>query len=148
MEEVSDVEINENEVVVYLQPSNELHFAASHYGYYDLIRKMPKGFKSFDYEFVERVFERLEGCETCGLLAVKDVKCLACGSAKWDISMLSKFDSKEAYLIQEQIDLFEPLDDEDEINLNNTPEDGFQSDLNWKPVITEQELIERFRRIK
>ena len=106
--------------------------------YYDFIQRVPEGYSDFDYTFVKLFFTKLSGCKCCGLVAVLDNKCLACGFEKWNNSHLDEYDSEQEYNRENQYDLFEPFGDE-EIDINNAQEQGFDSDASWIPIVKKED---------
>lgn len=132
-----------NENVSIIKNKKIVHIIDDSYlGWYQFIQDVPIGFDSYDYIFVEQFFNNLKGCQICGLLALKNDKCLACGSEVWNKNLLELFNSEVEYIKEEQLDMFEPCED-DPILLNNDPESGFKSDPNWIKVVTELELEKR-----
>lgn len=104
--------------------------------FYEFIQNIPDGFDGFDYSSIRNFFGNLKGCKCCGLIAVDQNKCLACGFENWNEKYFDLYDSAEEYLRARQLDLFEPLEDEN-VEINNLPEQGFKSDETWVPIITE-----------
>lgn len=91
----------------------------------------------------------LQTCEICGYIAITSDKkeCGYCGTLTWDNQRKIKgYDDKQEWLKDEQlfwfsldsltqpIDFYEPVSDE-----------GFNKDKNWKPIITQQDLIDDFK---
>ncbi|MCB0835172.1 MAG: hypothetical protein KDD99_00820 [Bacteroidetes bacterium] len=137
--DLEDVKIENGRLITIQHRKTKHVLTADDIGWYQLIQQVPPGFKSYDYAYVKNFFLNLTGCKICGLMAVEDKECLACGSAVWNPEMLDSYDSEAEYLKQEQICLFEPIDDE-KIDISNRPENGFQSDPTWKPLISREDL--------
>ncbi len=111
--------------------------------YYDFIQKIPKDYKDFDYSFVDLFFTKLSGCKCCGLISLFDNKCLACGFEKWNNGLLDEYNSEEEYNRERQYELFEPFND-DEIDINNKPEQGFKSDTLWIPIVKKEDFVNSY----
>jgi len=105
-----------------------------------LLREIPGGYKSFDYNAVNLYFSSLKGCAICGLVAVdEENECLACGYDVWNSELATEFDSEQSYLKQAQFENFLPANENIPIAINNNPAFGFESFDKWIPYITESE---------
>ncbi len=114
-----------------------------HENWHQLIRMIPKGYTSCDYDSIKSFFDKLEGCDVCGLIAVEeDGECMACGNQKWNTEIEKDFDSKEAYVKQMQIYEFEPSQENEVVHINNNPLYGFDSYPKWKAYIKEEDFKE------
>jgi len=105
-----------------------------------LLKEIPQGYKSFDYNAVNQYFASLKGCAICGLMAVgEENECLACGYDVWNPELESELGSQEDYLKQAQFENFLPANEHTPIAINNNPAFGFESFDGWIPYITESE---------
>jgi hypothetical protein len=104
--------------------------------FHHLMRKLPRGLKSFDYEPSDNFYNNLMGCPICGLLAKNGIKCLACEFDESVELFGGNYTTKE-----EQLNHFSYWYEETG-ELKNQSFGGFQSDPNWKLLITLEELKE------
>lgn len=115
----------------------------SHENWYKLIQEIPYGFPNYDYSAVNSFFNKLEGCEICGLLSVdtsrEPVDCLYCGNDVWQDKFKDEYSSKEEYVKECQYDEFEPIEEGDDIDISNEAQAGFATDPNWKCFITPED---------
>lgn len=110
--------------------------------WYKLIRSIPAKYTDFDFDYVDKLFNSLTTCEICGAIANKDNECLSCGSESFDYKKHSEFKTKIDYIKKNQLELFAILDRDDKFEGFYEATDGFEIDKNWRPLITETELIE------
>ena len=135
---VKDVDYNEKRILLTIEGEEEemvipMQF---HENWHQLIREIPKGFTTCDYNSIKSFFDNLQGCEVCGLIAVEeDGECMACGNQKWNTEIEKDFESKEAYVKQMQFYEFEPSEENEYIAINNNSEFGFESYSKWVPLI-------------
>ena len=109
-------------------------------GWHLFLRNIPRGYNGFNYDLTEQYFNSLLGCEVCGLMAVLNEKCQACGAHVWDEGMQEEYSSKEEYLREEQLTLFEPDEEGEKADINNESEGGFLSYKDWKPLVSEEDF--------
>ncbi|UII28386.1 hypothetical protein LVD15_08145 [Fulvivirga maritima] len=105
-------------------------------GWHQLIREVPQGYGNYNYEFVHQYLNSLEGCDICGLKAVYNNECLHCGTEVWSDDIKELSESKNDYVREEQLLWFIVGVDPEKIDINNKPENGFESNPNWKPLIS------------
>lgn len=90
----------------------------------------------------------LQTCEVCGFIAVFPDKseCDYCGSLTWDKQYkLEPSISKKEWLKAEQLDWFS-IDSLNQVIdfYESSPDQGFLKDNNWKPVISQEDLIDDY----
>lgn len=90
----------------------------------------------------------LQTCEICGYKAVGKTKkqCEYCGSFPWDEQMKIKgYDDKQEWLKEEQLFWFALDSLTDKIDFYNPQiDEGFVKDMNWRPLVTEQDIKDEF----
>ena len=148
--DVDDVKLEEKKLL-FIRDQTTFYTIDKDYciGWYHLIQEIPTGFKSYDYTYVKNFFKSLKGCEICGLNAVSDRTCLYCDYDTWSDDLLKSFNSKEAYIKQSQLEHFDPGDEDEPIELNNTPKStGFTSNPDWKPLISEADIKQFIRTLQ
>jgi len=140
-DDIDDVELENKRIILFSDNKIKYIIQESEYmRWYELIKNIPAGYPRFDYNYVNQFFKNLTGCEICGHLSVNNGECLSCGSEVWNDELAKMYNSKREYIIEEQLDIFSP-DDEDEKNLiSNELESGFSSDPNWKPLISQDDI--------
>ena len=70
---VNDVIYEKEKVTIKMNGQREMIIPRDfHINWYGLIRKVPKGYPSYDYNLVELFFANLTGCEICGLKGVNE----------------------------------------------------------------------------
>ncbi|UII22231.1 hypothetical protein [Fulvivirga ligni] len=136
--EVKDVEIVTDGLVI-TTDGQDIFINKQWSGWHKLLKEVPVGYKSFNNEFVSHYFSQMKGCEICGLKAVVKDECLNCCAEVWGEEVQKSYDSKEEYLREEQLMWFEPEENEYP-DINNRPDDGFESWTGWKPVITDEDI--------
>lgn len=109
-------------------------------GWYCIIRKIPKQFNEFDFQFVETFFSSLRTCKTCGNIAVYKGSCHNCGSEAWNRILADEYESEYEYLREEQFDHFAIYDENDTFEGFYLHNPCFHFDSNWKPLISQYEL--------
>lgn len=143
---VNDVDYNQKRLLLTIEGEEEemvipMQF---HENWHQLIRKIPKHFPTCDYDAIQEFFEKLQGCDICGLIAVEeDGECMACGNQKWNSEIGKDFESKEAYIKQMQIYEFEPTEENEVVHINNNPLYGFESYPKWKAFITNDDFTNK-----
>lgn len=110
--------------------------------WYMLIRSIPAKFTDFDFDHFNKLFDSLTVCEICGAIAKKNNECLCCGDESFDFKKHTGFKTQNDYIKHSQLELFAILDKGDKFEGFYEATDGFEIDKNWKPLITEAELIE------
>ena len=147
--EIEDMRFSVEKDEIFLLKNNRVidEVLVNYIGWNGFLKSIPKGYKSFDYEYRENYFLGLIGCEVCGLIAVKNDKCLSCNSDKWSTFLSEIFNSKDSYIREEQLDMFE-VEDMEKIDINNRAKEGFESDLEWKCLVTEADIRKRYLDLK
>ena len=90
----------------------------------------------------------LQTCEICGCKAIKpnEKECQACGSSTWEIEKNNMtFKTKSDWIKEEQLFLFSIDSLNQKIDFYaEEPGNPYEIDKNWKPIITEQEILNDF----
>ncbi|MDC6364825.1 MULTISPECIES: hypothetical protein [Flavobacteriaceae] len=66
-------------------------------GYRAFLNKIPKGFKSLDYEYIKKNYSKVSTCEICGFEALYGNHCECCENEKWISEEKSHF-TKDVYI--------------------------------------------------
>lgn len=111
--------------------------------WYLLIQHIPeeKMLDNHINEFVIELFKSLATCKVCGKIAFHNKKCLSCEVEELSPEELSEYRNKEEYIRLEQLSLFGTEDENEAVNFRIYDGDGFSFDENWKPLVTENEVI-------
>lgn len=109
--------------------------------WYKLIQSVPSSFDSFDFEYVNKLINRLTTCNVCGSIAVDDKTCLDCGHIMFDSNIQLDYKSEEEYLKAEQLELFATMDKNEKFEGFYSDSNNFKTDSEWSPLITEDELM-------
>lgn len=83
---------------------------------------------------------KLLSCKICGTIAVFDNQCLVCISDVYNAEKHDKFKHEIDYLKEEQLDLFGTMDKNEKVDFFEQ-KTFFKRNLNWKPLVTEAEVI-------
>jgi hypothetical protein len=132
---------NKTKLIVTLK-NKKLQIPKNSINWYKLIRSIPFKYADFDFDYVEKLFKSLTTCEICGAIANRNNECLSCGSESFDFKKHSDFKTKNEYIKENQLELFAILDRDDKFEGFYEATDGFEIDKNWRPLISETELIE------
>lgn len=110
--------------------------------WYELLKKIPPHFTDFDRKRVQNFFENLTPCMICGCIAVHDSECCVCQNSDWTIQIECEYKTKENYIKEKQLELFATEDKEEQIVDFFEEDDTFKLDKSWKPMVTEQEILD------
>jgi ribosomal protein L32 len=110
--------------------------------WYKLIQSVPSSFDSFDYEYVNKLINRLTTCNICGSIAIDKKTCLDCGSSIFDNNIELDYNGEEEYLKAEQLELFATMNNDEKFDGFYSDSNNFKIDSDWTPLITEKELME------
>ncbi len=108
------------------------HFTGYWYG---ILRHIPEGYISFDYDASNKIFKNLETCEFCGYIAVGSYKCRHCNHLPWHLYSNKDKVTKSDY-IQKKMDkmrfrVIDPESKASDLKLNTPKLDcGFEKDPN------------------
>ncbi|SDK73464.1 hypothetical protein SAMN05421823_103412 [Catalinimonas alkaloidigena] len=139
---LEDIHFSPEKLVLIRNGSVYLEIPNEYSGWYALVQQVPVGYPGYDYGGVKQFFASLAGCDVCGLLAVTSHKCLSCGSDVWNEQLAQEYATREAYVREKQLDLFEPSGEDETIDIHNCAEGGFPSDPAWRALVTEEEIRE------
>ncbi|MBX2897893.1 MAG: hypothetical protein KF763_20795 [Cyclobacteriaceae bacterium] len=87
-------------------------------------------------------------CEICGFVSVdrKTFECQMCVEKKWDSSIMTGYTDKNQYIKEEQLFWFRTESKTEKVNFylpeGERNEDNYPKDKNWRPIVTEAEVIE------
>ncbi|MDP3462298.1 MAG: hypothetical protein Q8S18_05885 [Bacteroidales bacterium] len=132
---------NKTKLIITLK-NKKIQIPKNSINWYKLIRSIPVKYTDFDFDYIDKLFNSLTTCEICGAIANRDNECLLCGSESFDYKKHSEFKTKNDYIKENQLELFAILDGDDKFEGFYEATDGFEIDRNWRPLITETELLE------
>ena len=111
--------------------------------FYYLLRNIPKGYDTMDYDFVENLFKDLKTCSFCGLIAYHNGECLDCyRTSNLSEKYLKKHPNIEEIIKKEQLELFSTPEKDEIFNDFKIKSLSFKQDENWKPLVTKQEVLQ------
>jgi len=93
-----------------------------------------------------------ETCDICGFVSVdkKTFECQICASEKWDDKRMTGYADKKQYVTEEQLFWFSTESSTEKVNFylpgGERNDNKFPKDENWKPLVTENEVIEYSRK--
>lgn len=108
----------------------------SHTGFwYGILRHIPDGYISYNYQTSKELFESLYTCEFCGYIAVESYKCLHCDHIPWNKhhnkENINKKDYIQKYINEMSIKVLNPESKASDLKLNTPKLDcGFEKDPN------------------
>jgi hypothetical protein len=91
-------------------------------------------------------------CDICGFVSVdkQTHDCQMCVSKEWDDKMMTGYTDKEQYIKEEQLFWFSTESSGEKVNFylpeGERNRNKFPKDENWKPLVTDQEVIEYSRK--
>ncbi|UXE68803.1 MAG: hypothetical protein KA713_09610 [Chryseotalea sp. WA131a] len=91
-------------------------------------------------------------CDICGFVSVdkQTHECQMCVSKEWDDKMMTGYTDKEQYIKEEQLFWFSTESSGEKVNFyipeGERNKNKFPKDGNWKPLVTDQEVIEYSRK--
>ena len=94
---------------------------------------------------------KYDSCDVCGFVSVdrETHECQMCVSKKWDDELMTGYADKEQYVKEEQLLWFATENSVEKVNFylpeGERNDDKFPKDENWKPLVTEKEVIEYSR---
>lgn len=107
--------------------------------WYWLLKHVPAGFTSFDYTYVQALFESLKPCHICGNISVLGNECLACYESTWEAS--SGYPDKEQFIREMQLEVFSPVNPDEELSFELPDSKAFVKNPDWFPSITKIEML-------
>lgn len=142
---VSSIHLKKNRILlIRLKSLKEIKIDHEYYRWYALLKKISNSkLKTTEIsEFLEKTFRNLSTCKVCGSIAANHTKCLSCGSDCFNDKLGEEFENETAYIKSEQLELFCTMEREEKIDFHEEAKDGFEKDKNWKPIVTNEEVIE------
>jgi hypothetical protein len=112
-------------------------------GWFKLLTQIPKS-KQKDpqvSDYLAEIFSKLETCKGCGRIAFKNNECLNCGIEAFDDELKQEFETEIEYIRDEQLEYFGTDDGTEKVEFYLEENEVFQLDKNWKPIVTEEEVI-------
>ena len=144
-EDIRNIELQDDKVIsVRLQNGKEIKIDNKYFRWYSLLKKIPSSKLESDKipDFLEKTFSKLETCKICGSIAMNKKKCLSCDSNSFNNELKEEFKNEIDYIKSEQLELFYTNDKDEKVEFYGDEKDGFEKDENWKPIVTEKEVIE------
>jgi len=121
-----------------------LNNTSSNFG--DVLKNLPAGFKSLDYQYITSYLNEFKTCEVCGYISIKDDECLSCETEVWSDEIAEEYDSHEDYLKTNQLEIFSTLSENESFNGFKLEDTKYEQDKNWKPTISEKEILDFSRK--
>jgi hypothetical protein len=109
---------------------------------YLLLKSIPFGYKDFDYDYINSYFSGLSTCVVCGLIALKDSKCLSCGCTTWTNELEKDYSNYEEYIKANQLEIFATMERNEKFSDFKIIDKNFEFDSNWSPLVTKTEVLE------
>ncbi len=136
---------DETDLVFKFNNREEKVFGFTTIGYYKLLKNIPQEkLKDTDTKtYQQTTFENLTTCPTCGYIAYKKTKCLSCRTESFKTAIFVEEENEADYMRQEQLEYFctDHKDEAVEFYPKKEKDDIFEFDKNWKPIVTESEVI-------
>jgi len=111
---------------------SELELLSDDSCFHHLVKLIPRGLKSFDYERFDQFYINLQGCQICGLMARNGTKCMAC---EYDESEYVKHEGLDKEQQLNHFAMWFPITGK----LENHSFGGFPLDPNWKLLVSKEE---------
>lgn len=115
-------------------------------GYNELLKKIPteKLSNPAIKAYQKSRFENLKTCKICGFIALKNKECMFCRVDDYSKAKEESNFSEADYLKEEQLEHFSTMGPDEKVNFfpENDPEDLFEMDENWKPIVSEKEVLD------
>jgi len=139
--EIQDIKFDKEPFRLTIFAKRKLTFDEKTQNRYLLLKHIPLGFSSFDYTYRDSFFVNLKPCIVCGTIALQDDECLLCGCVSWSADLEKNYSSYEEYIIENQLDIFATIDENEKFNNFKINDKNFDSDPNWKPKVTKEEVL-------
>jgi hypothetical protein len=110
--------------------------------WYKLLKTIPRTFPGLDYSYIDGLFNDLQTCMVCGMVAANALECMYCASDIWSDDLKSEFESEEKYIIENQLDEFATMDKTEKFCNFILKDTFFNQDPNWKPLVTKEQVLE------
>jgi len=144
-DDIKNVELqNEQVISVRLLNGKEIKIDNEYFRWYSLLKNIPasKLKSTIIPDFLERTFKNLKTCKVCGSIAMNSQKCLSCRSEIYDQELKEESKTEIDYIKSEQLELFCTTSKHEKVDFYEEEKDGFERDKSWKPIISEEEVIE------
>jgi hypothetical protein len=125
-----------------LKGTKKIKITSDSHQFYLLLRSLPQDYAGLDYSKISGFFESLESCKICGSIAVQDEACLDCGCSVYDSEFDRDYASENAFIIENQLDVFCVFDENEPFHDFKQEFNGFDLDPNWKPLVAEKEVLD------
>jgi tetratricopeptide (TPR) repeat protein len=139
--EIHNVKFDKERFQLILTAKRKLIFDKKTVNIYLLFKHIPLGFKDFDYTYRDSFFANLETCVVCGTIAFQNTKCLLCGCTSWRKELEELYSDYDEYITENQLDIFVTMDKNEKFNNFKMNNKCFNSDPNWKPKVTKEEVL-------
>ena len=141
--EVKSLTLNNMQLTIdFISKKRKLKIDDGYINYHYLLKNIPKGYPTMDYEVVEKFFNSLTTCPFCGLIAFQKGFCLACRCEDWDENKAKEYPNKDAYLRENQLEIFATTDRHESFSNFKMDSKPFVRDEEWKPIVSKQEVLQ------
>lgn len=132
--EIKSVQFSKNYKEVNIEKSDkQIVLKNDNIGWYEFIQNIPSRYKEYDFNYVTEFMNSLKSCGVCGIIAVRENKCLVCKNLSWNKQMT---ENEIDYIKLKQSEFYSDLIKEGiKIKKVAEPEHGFKADKNWKLYI-------------
>lgn len=135
------------EIKLIAKNGKDLEINSKFSNWYFFIHNIPSRLRNNKIDhFNKNLFLDLSTCLVCGTIAFKNNKCMSCGSISYDEAKkdanYEEFKTELDYLKNEQLELFETLEEGEKVEFYLDEDPLFKLDKNWKPIVTEAEVIQ------
>lgn len=111
--------------------------------YFHLIRNIPTNIPNFESAKAKVIYDSLQPCEICAMIAVYQELCQCCHTRPYQFSQASNKMSQQEYLREMQLVYFRNLETGKTIEdfITETSE-WYDRNVNWKPYVSERLILE------
>lgn len=139
--EIESIRLDTDKMKLTIRVKSKLVIDNSTPNFYCLLKNIPIGFSDKDYNYIRSFFSGLKPCAVCGTIAVREQKCLSCGCSTWNASMEAQYPNYEAYVKENQLDIFATMEPEEKFCEFKLSDKCFALDSNWSPMVTKAEVL-------
>ncbi len=105
-----------------------------------LLKNLRKNFKSFDYNYIQKIFDSFEFCEVCGHKTIDENYCVLCGTDLWTDDLKRDYKNKIEYIKEEQLDIYAVMSSLEKVDFEKFKDSGFKKDPNYKLLVSKEEV--------
>jgi len=135
------------ELSIKFHSGKKIFISDKYVNWFQLLKQIPKSklYNNEILDYLAEVHARVKNCKICGRIAVENSTCLSCGSEVYNDSMKDEHGTLNDYIREEQLFLFSLTDEEEKVDFLMDDECDFELDPDWKPIVTEEEVMKYSR---